>query len=303
MRLLDRILNFASVGVVVVLLALTARRYLGPADPGTAETMRPGTEVRLSGVDWSSNKHTLLFVLQPGCSFCKASAGFYRDLLSSNRQDAFHAIAIIPATPNEAGEFLSAYGIAIADLRSTDLGTLNVPGTPTLILVGSDGRVQNSWAGMLTAEREAEVFRALGLNRPERQSLPASPTTRRAGQISPTQLARVFRTAPIVDIRSRSEYDAEHIDGSLNIPLDEIESRAAHELPFEREVLLYCRTRSCVVTGPSDSGVLAFCESGREALEPVGFRHVTYIQADLRSLEAAGVRMARSKVKGRSEPR
>lgn len=303
MRLLDRVLNIVTVAVVVVFLALTARRYFGPAVLGTVEIMRTGSKVRLAGVDWSANKRTLLFILQPGCSFCKASAGFYRDLLRSNREDAFHPLAIVPAALNEGAEFLSAYGIAIPDVRPADFGTLNVSGTPTLMLVGSDGRLQDSWTGKLTTEREEEVFRALGLHRPQGDSPAAAPTSPAPIEISPAELVRVFTTAPVIDIRDRSEYDERHIAGSVNIPLDELDSRAAHELPTDTDIVVYCRVRSCVVTGPSAPGVLSFCEAGLKHLEQAGFKQVRYVQADLGALDAAGVRLARRQDAGRRMPR
>ncbi len=42
-----------------------------------------------------------------------------------------------------------------------ELGVLPVSGTPTLLLVGSDGLVTHSWIGLLDAKREAELLRVL----------------------------------------------------------------------------------------------------------------------------------------------
>jgi rhodanese-related sulfurtransferase len=43
----------------------------------------------------------------------------------------------------------------------------------------------------------------------------------------------------ILDVRNVWEYEAEHIDGAINIALDELRSRM-HELPSEREIWPYC---------------------------------------------------------------
>jgi rhodanese-related sulfurtransferase len=43
----------------------------------------------------------------------------------------------------------------------------------------------------------------------------------------------------ILDVRNPSEYGSGHIDGALNIPLNELRSRM-HELPSEREIWTYC---------------------------------------------------------------
>jgi len=43
----------------------------------------------------------------------------------------------------------------------------------------------------------------------------------------------------ILDVRTPSEYASVHVDGALNIPLDELRSRM-HELPSEQEIWTYC---------------------------------------------------------------
>jgi NADPH-dependent 2,4-dienoyl-CoA reductase/sulfur reductase-like enzyme/rhodanese-related sulfurtransferase len=45
--------------------------------------------------------------------------------------------------------------------------------------------------------------------------------------------------ALILDVRTPSEYDFGHIEGAINIPIDELRSRM-NELPLDREILTYC---------------------------------------------------------------
>ena len=45
----------------------------------------------------------------------------------------------------------------------------------------------------------------------------------------------------ILDVRTVSEYDDGHIEGALNIPVQEIEGRL-DELSKNNEILVYCRT-------------------------------------------------------------
>jgi ArsR family transcriptional regulator len=52
-------------------------------------------------------------------------------------------------------------------------------------------------------------------------------------------------SAILIDVRPSDEYEAGHIPGALNFPLDEIESRLT-ELPKGREVVAYCRGPYCV---------------------------------------------------------
>lgn len=48
--------------------------------------------------------------------------------------------------------------------------------------------------------------------------------------------------ARLVDVRTRQEFDAGHIDGALLIPYDQIAARAAELGPKGTPVVLYCRT-------------------------------------------------------------
>ena len=48
--------------------------------------------------------------------------------------------------------------------------------------------------------------------------------------------------AKLIDVRSADEYAAGHIDGAVNIPVDEIDARQAEVGPKEAAVVLYCRT-------------------------------------------------------------
>ena len=51
----------------------------------------------------------------------------------------------------------------------------------------------------------------------------------------------------IVDVRPREEYAFAHVEGALNVPLDELEGRLG-ELPRGRDLVVYCRGPFCVTT-------------------------------------------------------
>jgi len=46
--------------------------------------------------------------------------------------------------------------------------------------------------------------------------------------------------AQLVDVLPRAEYDAEHIAGSINIPLKELNRETAARLDPGRPVIVYC---------------------------------------------------------------
>ena len=51
----------------------------------------------------------------------------------------------------------------------------------------------------------------------------------------------VTQGAYLLDVRTRGEFERGHIEGAVNIPIDEIRDRT-HELPAERLLLVYCLT-------------------------------------------------------------
>lgn len=53
--------------------------------------------------------------------------------------------------------------------------------------------------------------------------------------------ALVASGATLLDVRSREEYDARHIEGAVVIPVDELGSRLA-EVPRDRPVVVYCQS-------------------------------------------------------------
>ena len=47
----------------------------------------------------------------------------------------------------------------------------------------------------------------------------------------------------LVDVRTRREWQHEgHIEGAVLLPVDDLQARAAQELPREAEIILYCHS-------------------------------------------------------------
>lgn len=57
--------------------------------------------------------------------------------------------------------YLSEIGIANLDVKQLPLNTLQIGGTPTLILTNDKGEVTDYWVGKLSPEKESEVFNKL----------------------------------------------------------------------------------------------------------------------------------------------
>lgn len=67
--------------------------------------------------------------------------------------------------------------------------------------------------------------------------------------IPASELLDRVRTAQVtvVDVRPSAEYFAGHLEGAVNIPINELESRLA-ELPTDQEIVAYCRGPHCMLS-------------------------------------------------------
>lgn len=64
-------------------------------------------------------------------------------------------------------------------------------------------------------------------------------------------LEQLKNGAVVIDVRSPDEYNAEHLPGAMNLPLDMIESAVAQRMPDKgRVLLLHCQSgvRSAMAT-------------------------------------------------------
>lgn len=97
-------------------------------------------------------------VLQKDCRFCTESAPFYRDLASAAPSKALRLLAVLPQDESVARDYLKSIDVQIEEVRQLSLSSLNVRGTPTLILVNSTGTVIKSWVGKLPDDKQKEVL-------------------------------------------------------------------------------------------------------------------------------------------------
>ncbi len=303
LRLLDRILTALTTIVAVLLVAWIMKRYNDPLKPRLRSTPALGSLVKLPGVDWPSDRRTLVFVLQSGCSYCRASVGFYRELLRGNSGQKFHTLAVMPEPVKEATAYINAHMLPIDDVREADLGELKIVGTPTLLLVGSDGRVEARWIGKLSRAVEDEVFARLGISRTiDTSSVSANelehPAADRWLKLTISEMYRLHTRMPVIDVRDRPEFDRSHVAGSVNIPVDELEARGPHEVPRNRDIIVYCNSRPECAVSVRSQGVPSRCDLGVIMLRRIGRLRIRVIDAGPEELSAAGIQMVRSSAVG-----
>ena len=164
-----KIQTISNVAIIIAALLLSGflvKSYLLPASqkPSAVESeeIKVGTRIALPNVDWSKSDKNLVLALSTSCHFCSESAPFYQKLaqLKAGRGDV-RLIAALPQTVTEAQAYLSEHNLLVDEVRQTSLDTIDVRGTPTLVLVDRNGTVVDSWKGKLPPEKETEVANRL----------------------------------------------------------------------------------------------------------------------------------------------
>jgi rhodanese-related sulfurtransferase/DNA-binding transcriptional ArsR family regulator len=64
------------------------------------------------------------------------------------------------------------------------------------------------------------------------------------------------RNAVLLDVRPRAEFEAGHLRGAINIPIEELPGRL-NELPRDRRIIAYCRGQYCLFADEAADLLLA----------------------------------------------
>lgn len=291
-------LNAASFCCIAVVIWQFAHRDRLPSS-GFANSVRAGSKLALPDAPWKRAPKTLLLGLSAYCQYCRAGAGFYRTLIKQSESEPFHVVVALRELSEVYKPYLSALGVdRAADIRTVDLSSVGIGATPTLLMVDDGGTVRKAWTGKLTAAQEGDVYASLGVPVPEgedarveRPRVADDAGLRMASAVEIRDLlARPNMT--VVDVRERKPFQEGHIDGALNMPLDEILSRAPHELPKDRNILVYCGLRSACEAQAGREGVIGYCGLVSQVFGWAGFHDERFIADSLSALAASGVHLS-----------
>jgi len=171
----DRLVNPAILLVCVLIAAnvtLQLLDRLGLRQPPIQTVQRPSSEASykpgdivpaVNGHSYASSKGTLLLVVRSTCTFCTRSMPFYRRLAESVRERGRSVrLLVLSAEPRDiVAEYFKTHDVPIESIGQVPDTHLRVAGTPTLILVDSNGRVRDVWLGLLASQQEAVVLARL----------------------------------------------------------------------------------------------------------------------------------------------
>lgn len=208
-RHLEFITNIAVVLVVVAAVGVAVKQYFGSKAPGESKNrIQVGTVFpTFSNVSYSQSPKTLILALSVSCRFCISSVPFYQSLAQAHRENnnSFQIVALFLDKERDlVNRFVEQKSLPVTAVSSVDFSSLQIPLTPTVILVDSAGKVLNSWVGRLSEDEEKDVFYALGV-----PYKPAAPSASLATSIvEPEKTTDVFdENKPLLTIEPQTSAD------------------------------------------------------------------------------------------------
>jgi hypothetical protein len=153
--------NIAIIAVAGLLGFVLVKNYLiakpqEKTDIAESASQPKNTRISLPDVDWSKNGQTLVLAVSSACHFCTESGPFYQQLAKTHGRTRL--LAVLPQPVEEGRRYLDKLNVTVDEIKQSSLDSIDVRGTPTLLLVNSEGVVTNTWIGKLQAEQEAEVL-------------------------------------------------------------------------------------------------------------------------------------------------
>jgi hypothetical protein len=169
MTKLEKATNVAIILASAFLIGTLARNYYylrsNPA-PHMPAQISKGEVFKLPGAD-TAGRHTaiptLVLALSKNCHFCQESVGFYQKLTAfkNSSPQGLRIVALLPESKDEAETYLKENGIVVDEVVSAPVSNLGVLGTPTLLLLDGQSKLEEIWVGKLSSERETQVINRL----------------------------------------------------------------------------------------------------------------------------------------------
>jgi rhodanese-related sulfurtransferase len=202
----------------------------------------------IPGVEWTAARTAVLAVTTT-CPACSASVGFFRTLAERIEQTRDLRLVVVSAQGTHGvSQWLQENGVKSQKVVQVDaLPSIGIDMVPALILVNRGGRVTDIALGTLTRPQQEN---ALGRLSPDSQA-PSLDNTHYQPEIRQAELAAFNGGAQLLDIRTRQSYLQVHRMAAVNIPLDELDSRALVELDEARPVIVICYSPRCRSAGRS----------------------------------------------------
>jgi len=168
MKHLERITYICLILTSIIATSVMVEQHISPKNQRRS-TELVGTHLSLPEVSWNTATTHVVVALSSHCHFCVESLPFYRQLAEvSRRSNRQLSLTILTGDPKDTARgFLLDNQLVPDHLVLTSLSTISVPirGTPTLLLVNSNGIVTKAFRGKLTELEETTLLKFLELGK------------------------------------------------------------------------------------------------------------------------------------------
>jgi thioredoxin-related protein len=168
MSRLEKATNVAIIVACIFLVGTLIRNYYfnKNSEVGSLPEFTKGTEVKLplaAASGQPSALPTLVLALSKSCHFCSESVPFYKKLASfkNSSPQKLRLVAVLPDKQEDAEAYVKGNGIGVDAVISMPLANLGVRGTPTLLLLDGQNKIEEFWVGKMTESEEAAVMERL----------------------------------------------------------------------------------------------------------------------------------------------
>ena len=148
---IELILNIVTVVAIVVVAAVTVKRYLSPRHAHAHVDLRSralvGTRMTIPDVARGPDGRILVLFLQKDCSACKVAAPLYRQLIAEASRRGVKSVAILPDPLEVGNQYLRSQDLRADHVQSANLSSYRISSIPTALVLDGEGVVKGAWTG------------------------------------------------------------------------------------------------------------------------------------------------------------
>jgi hypothetical protein len=143
---------------IVVASAVLAKRSVTATARAPAFSVGEAAE-SLPAIDYGQADRTVVLYVRSTCKYCTASMPFYRHLNETIGKGGHTRLVVVSIEdPDVTRGYLQANDLQVSD-RVQHVGKANA--TPTLLVVGRDGKIGGVWVGKQPPEEERSILAML----------------------------------------------------------------------------------------------------------------------------------------------
>lgn len=155
--------NVAVLLVALAVLSTFAINYFKQG-PRVQHGLQSGSTLpALPNLSYTSSPRTLLIAMNTKCHYCNESVPFYKRLTTMSNATVTNTriVAVFPNPDREVKDYVRQKQLTPETIGTMNLSAINVEGTPSIILVDSNGRIINFWIGKLSEAGAQQVLEAV----------------------------------------------------------------------------------------------------------------------------------------------